>query len=67
MKGFFLVMMTISLLIVCLLVVKNLSTEVSLDGKKARIAAIDKAKDAATAVNHRTDEMNRKLRKTLGE
>ncbi len=67
MKGFFLVMMTISLLIVCLLVVKNVSTQQSLEGEKTRVAAIDRAKEAAAVVNHRTDEMNRKLQNALGE
>jgi len=67
MKGFFLVMMTISLLIVCLLVVKNVSTQQTMDGRKTRIAVIDHAKQAAGVINQRTDEMNRKLQQALGE
>ncbi|NOY52761.1 MAG: hypothetical protein GXP58_03985 [Deltaproteobacteria bacterium] len=67
MKGFFLVMMTISLLIVCLLVVKDLSRQETQDGGKTRITAIDRAEEAASTVNQRTDEINKKLQQALEE
>jgi len=67
MKGFFLVILTIGLLIVCLLVVKNVSTHETLQGDQMRVAAVDRAKEAATMVNRQTDEMNRKLQEALGK
>jgi len=61
MKGVFLVVMMIGLLIVTLLVVKNISTHTTLEGKKTRIQTIDRAKEAADLVNHQTEEMQKKL------
>jgi competence protein ComGC len=67
MKGFFLVMMMIAMLIVCVLVVKNVSTHEPLTGQNGRIAALDQAKDVAKQVNKRTAEMERKLQEAAGD
>jgi len=66
MKGFFLVMMMVAMLIVCVLVVKNVSSHKPLTGENGRIAAIDHAKETADFVNHQTDEINRKLQQAMG-
>ncbi len=67
MKGVFLVVLMMGLLITALLVVKNISTHQSLEGDPAQITAIDKTKDVADRVNRQTESMNRKLQRAAGE
>jgi hypothetical protein len=61
MKGFFLVIMMIGLLIVSLLVVRNLSTRQTLEGDISQIETMDQAKELTDFVNQRAKEMERKL------
>lgn len=67
MKGVFLVIMMIGLLIVAVLVVKNVSTHTNLKGRKAQIQSIDRAKEAAEIMNQQTDEMQKKLDRVFQE
>jgi hypothetical protein len=66
MKGVFLVVLMMGLLITALLVVKNISTRQTLEGDPAQIMAIDRAKDAADLINQQTESMNRKLQRAAG-
>ena len=61
MKGVFLVIMMIGLLIVSLLVVRNLSTRQTLEGDISQIETMDQAKELTDFVNQRAKEMERKL------
>ncbi len=67
MKGVFLVVLMMGLLITALLVVKNISTHQSLAGDPAQITAIERAKDAADQVSQQTESMNRKLQRATGD
>ncbi len=67
MKGVFLVVLMMGLLITALLVVKNISTHQTLEGDPAKIMAIDRAKDAADLINQQTESMNRKLQRAAGD
>lgn len=67
MKGVFLVIMLIGLLITSFLVVKNISSHQTLEGDKARITAIDHAKKAADLANQQSAEMQKKLDRVFQE
>ena len=61
MKGVFLVLLMIGLLIVSLMVVKNISNHQTLEGDVSQIKAMDKAKEAADLMNQHSDMMQKRL------
>jgi hypothetical protein len=67
MKGFFLILMIVGLLITSFLVVKNLSTHQSLKGDTAQIEAFDRAKETAARVSREANERQKRLNKAMGE
>ncbi len=61
MKGVFLIIMLISLLIVSLLVAKNISKHEPLQEDVSQIEALDRAKEAAELINRKTEELQKQL------
>lgn len=65
MRGVFLVVMMLGLLIAGFLVVKNLSTDETLEGDVSGLKAMDRAKEAADLVNKDSEEMNKRLQRVF--
>jgi uncharacterized membrane protein len=67
MKGLWLVMMVVGLLIVSFLVVRNLSTHQTLGENVSQIEAIDRAKEVSDLMNQKTKEIERSLQRAHQE
>ncbi len=67
MKGVFLVLFMMGLLITALLVVRNVSTHQPLAEDPAQITAIDRAKEAADLLHRQRESLNRDLQRAAGE
>jgi competence protein ComGC len=61
MKGVYLIVMLISLLIVSLLVMKNISKHETLQEDVSQIEALDRAKGAAELLDRKREEMQKQI------